>query len=61
MTANEQVWFAFGIGGVLLFLEESFTYILRSVFHKTIPQEWPRAGAGLALFIFAIYKLLTLT
>jgi len=60
MTADEQLWFAFGIGGALLFLEESLTYILRTVFHKRIPAEWPRAGAGLALFGFALYKLFTL-
>ncbi len=29
MTASEQIWFAVGIGGFLLVLEESFTCILK--------------------------------
>ncbi len=60
MTASEQIWFAVGIGGFLLVLEESFTYILKRVFSKKISPEIPRVVAGVALVIFALYKLFTL-
>ena len=58
MTTYEQIWLTFGTGGAMLFLEETITGILIEVCHKKIPKEWPRAGAGLVLLIFAICKLM---
>jgi hypothetical protein len=56
----EQLWFAVGIAGFLIFLEEALIYFVTNIFHKKIPKEVPRMVAGLAIFALALYKLFTL-
>lgn len=59
MTISEQMWFAIGIAGFVIFIEGAVSYIFNRL-NRKIPEQLSRAGAGLVLLIIAIVSLMNL-
>ena len=57
MTTDEQLWFAVGIAGFVIFMEAAISYFLYKISKGKIPTQLSRIIAGLFLLAYAIYKL----
>jgi hypothetical protein len=56
MSASEQVWFAVGISGTVIFLEGVITFIGGKLFKKRDPNEL-KVYAGFFIFLLALIML----
>lgn len=67
MTTDEQLWFAIGISGAVIFFESAILQIAKSfykvVWRKPWNGEWnnmTRVVGGFVIFAYALYRIFTL-
>ncbi len=60
MTATEQLWFAIGTGGFMVFLEGAITWLTKHLFKGRISDEIGKVVAGVVIYAIALIYLFNL-
>jgi len=67
MTTDEQLWFAIGIAGTVIFFEAAILQIVKSFYKAVWRKPWndgwknmTKVVGGFIIFAYALYKLFTL-